>query len=155
MEYPIRIADDAILVEQVRTQSSVLSDTPTQGLVRNVVADADIRTLALTYGLLDYRLRQPDVDIRIARSVLRPLRDLITKKMIIMHGSGSREVYMDQLRAVLGTGTKGFELQSAFLKSFFDATRDIPHAFRHEQRRRRNVRLQADVLHGIDLLGLD
>ena len=142
-------------MQQVRRESTSVWDTPTQGLVRTVVADADITTLAMTYLLLDGRLRRHDVDIRTARRVLLPLRDLITKKMIIMYGSGSREVYMDQLRAVLGTGTKGFEMQSAFLKPFFDATRDIPHAFRHEHRRRRNVRLQADVLHGIDLLGLD
>ena len=156
----LRMPIPDFLVQQVRMEIAICTDEPTQHIVRTIQKNASLTTLALSYSLLDYRLRQSDVNIRddgeLANRVLVHLRDLITFKMILKYGTKNREVYADNLRVVLGTWCHhGSKWESQYLKAFYDATQDVPHAFRPDRSSRRSARHRPRRARHDDADGLD
>ena len=102
-----------------------------------------------TYGMLLDALGHLSAPRTSSRSILLPLRDVITIMMVHDHNINSREEYMAQLGLHFdghlwpGSVRPGSVLESAFLKSYYDYTRTSPAAFRAPGRRHRPRRPRA------------
>ena len=99
--------------------------------------------VCFTYGTLVDALGHLSAPRPASRSILLPLRDVITIMMVHDHNIVSRAEYMDQLGRHFdghlwpSSVRPGSSLESAFLKSYYDYTRTSPAAFRGAGRRPR------------------